>query len=234
MVPPSPPFTQTSDSPSRQLFPWQLADSTGFEIVSQYEISDPITKVCITLPRLNGLTINEMIFVEWAIAYYKLEGNYKNIPIVDLMEVCYRFIALRLGWAEWVKDDLIFDNSLKFKGDEINIETALSIEAQDGTRKMVPVNILYLVFGFILDEFGACLGKPATNETLIKISMLQQLRELTGQKSITDSKTTTPITPDSPAEHLGNATSDMSEKPLNTKRKSNFKEETRKPVPSPS
>ena len=133
-----------SDSP---LFPWQATDEIP---AATKEIKDPVSGASITLPRLAGLSVNEVIFAQWAVEKYSfLSGELRSddpTTIVDLMGFCHRFICLRLGLADWVENDL------RFQSEAVGPQQSLTMTLPDGQRKAAPLHMLYLIYAFFVDE----------------------------------------------------------------------------------
>jgi hypothetical protein len=129
------------------LFPWQATDEIP---AATQELKDPVSGASITLPRLSGLTVNEVIFAQWAVGQYPfLSGELRSDDpqtIVGLMEFCHRFICLRLGLADWVGDEL------RFQGAPVSTQQSLTMTLPDGQRKSAPLHMLYLLYAFFVDE----------------------------------------------------------------------------------
>jgi hypothetical protein len=188
-----------------QLFPWQATD----EIPSATkEIKDPVSGASITLPRLSGLTVNEVLFAQWAVSEYTfLNGELRSddpSTIVGLMGFCHRFICLRMGLADWVEDDLRFQDA------PVAAQQSLSMTMPDGQRKAAPLHMLYLIYAFFIDEQRAWTsGKDeAQMMDAILAGMKRQAAiatSSTGAESTGISNEDSQTTPDSPDEPLADA-----------------------------
>lgn len=180
-----------SNSP---LFPWQAVEAQS---PLTQEIKDPNSQASITLPRLNGLAVNEIMFAQWAVKQYGflrsgLSGDVLNRPgvLADVAQFCYRFLCLRLGWADW------HDGELLFEGEPISINDALTMPLPDGQKKAAPATLLLCIYGFFFDEQAAFLGKQQSR-MMTAIAQDFNLRS-TGETSTGKSNEPTQDTPDSP------------------------------------
>lgn len=131
----------------------------------------------ITLPRYNSLTVNEMLFLEWASKEYKhlAQGLNSSLAVVqELKEFCHRFICLRLKLASWEGDSLLF------AGEPLTTEQTMM--GADG--QLLPIYMMYLIYGFATDEQGRWLGvkKPDMVETVLR-SINQSIGETSGESS---------------------------------------------------
>lgn len=220
-----------SNSP---LYPWLITPEGPVELTKT--IKDPVTGLGRELPVLGGLTVQENLFLDWAQARFGILEKGQDvfkISITTLMEICYRFLALRLGLADWVKDELFFDKGafdgkVEFKSNPIAMEELLSVEDQQGRSKAIPLNLLHLIFGFLLEEHFVSLGKPQKLMAKIELVILEELTQSTGPKPTGESSDATQTTLDSPVEPLDDAQSLKSSTPLKATNKPNSKGSTGK------
>jgi len=196
--------------PDSPLFPWQSSEDSP---KLTQEIKDPLSPARIELPRHEGLLLNEVLFAQWAAKTYSFfgEGLSSDPQVVtDLIDFCHRFLCLRLQLADWVKDDLAFDDK------PLTATESLSIPLPDGSSKAAPLYLLYMIYGFFVEEQAAWLGKPQSR-------MMETIRNavapLSGEKSIGDSSDTTPAIQDSPEKHSDDAPSKSSKAHLKAPKK---------------
>src|SRR6056297_944483 len=134
-------FAPMPDSP---LFPWQSSEDSP---KLTQEIKDPLSPARIELPRHEGLLLNEVLFAQWAAKTYSFfgEGLSSDPQVVtELIDFCHRFLCLRLQLADWVKDDLAFDDK------PLTATESLSIPLPDGSSKAAPLYLLYMIYGFFV------------------------------------------------------------------------------------
>jgi hypothetical protein len=195
-----------SDSP---LFPWQASEDSPKRM---QEIKDPLSPVRIELPKIDGLTLNEVLFAQWAEKHYQFfREGLENKPetISELIDFCHKFLCLRLELADWVKDDLLFE------GQALKPADSLSIALPNGDRKAAPLYLMYMLYGFFTEEQAAWLGKSSRMMETIK----NAVAPLTGEIATGDSSGTTPTTQDLPDEHSDAAQSTSSNKRLKAPKK---------------
>jgi hypothetical protein len=196
-----------SDSP---LFPWQASEDSPKQT---QEIKDPLSPVRTELPKIDGLMLNEVLFAQWAEKQYSFikEGLESNKPkqIPELIDFCHKFLCLRLELADWVKDDLAFE------GQALTPADSLSIALPNGGKKAAPLYVMWMIYGFFVEEQAAWLGKSSSMMEAIKSVVAPS----TGGTSIGDSSGTTQTTQDSPGEHSDDAQSTSSSKRLKAPKK---------------
>jgi len=195
-----------SDSP---LFPW-IAEE-GVSPLNE-EIKEPISGASITLPRLNGLSVNEVLFSQWALEKYAFtrksiistgSGDEMFLAtdpatLIELAEFCHYFLCLRLGLADWVGEDL------SFVGDRITPAQSLSMPTTDGQRRAAPLYLLYMIYSFWIDEQNRWTSGKADPQVMTILGRLLAMKDQpTGENSTTITSENTPA--DSPAEPLPDA-----------------------------
>lgn len=199
-----------SDSP---LFPWQVADD---QPPLTQEIKDPLSPLRIVLPKYEGLLVNEVLFAQWAVENYTFMSNLlSSEPSVvrELVDFCHKFLCLRLGLADWVKDDLSFVDA------SITAEQSLSIPLPNGQKKSAPLYLLYMIYGFFTEEQSAWLGKSSRMMEIIQNALTTE--EQTGANSTGESNDSTQTTPDLQGETSDDAQSTSSKPPLKVPKKPN-------------
>jgi hypothetical protein len=186
------------DSP---LFPWVASEN---ESPLTQDIKDPNSPAKLTLPKLNGLTVNEVLFAQWAAQQDKkypfLSGSLDSNPlaVIGLTDFCHKFLCLRLGLADWGGENLVFD------GEPLKPEHSLTLPLPNGQRKAAPLYCLYLIYGFFVDEQRAWLtGKPSAQ----MMKAIEASIKPTGPTSTGDSNELTQVTDDLPAETSDDAQS---------------------------
>lgn len=166
-----------------QLLPWIAEEGKSPQTE---EIKDPISGASITLPRINGLTVNEVLFAQWAVDHYEFaeQGTVKLNPkaILELTQFCHRFLCLRLGLADWNGDTLVFSGAPRDPKD------TLTMVGSDGQQKAATMHMLYLIWGFFIDEENRWMGKLNT-QSMTKVSEI--LAQLIGEPSIASSEPNT-------------------------------------------
>lgn len=194
--------------PDSPLFPWQIVDDIP---PSTQEIKDPLSPARITLPRLGGLTVNEVLFAQWASETYSFfDGGLNSDPktTLELTQFCHQFLCLRLGLADWV------ENKLHFTGESFSANDSLKLP--DG--KAIPLYLMYMLYGFFVEENAAWLGKPGSQMmTTIEKAIAPSIWE----NSTGNSSDTTPAIQDSLDEPLGDAPPTSSKKQLIAPKKQN-------------
>jgi len=209
-----------SDSPSSApLFPWIAEEGVA---PLEQEIKDPVSGASITLPRLNGLTVNEVLFAQWAVEQYpflKTGGIDSAAPqtIIHLNEFAHRFLCLRMDRADWGDGELIF------RGDKLTPNDSLMMSTADGQRRAAPLYLLYLIYGFFAEEQAAWLsGKTEGGmmQTILSAIAPQQTSDtFTGSSS-----ESTPDTRDSQAETSGGAPPTLSKAPSNRRKQAAWRD----------
>lgn len=195
------------------LVPWLVSES---ETPLTQEIKDPNGPAKLTLPKLNGLTVNEVLFAQWAARqddkYPFFNGSLDSTPmaVIGLTDFCHKFLCLRLGLADWAND------GLAFTGVELKAQDSLTLSLPNGQKKAAPLYCLYLIYGFFVDEQRAWLtGKPSAQ----MMKAIEASIKPTGQTSTGDSNEPTQGTDDLPAETSGDAQSQSSKGRLNRPKK---------------
>jgi hypothetical protein len=188
-----------SDSQSSPLFPW-IAEE-GVSPLTQ-EIKDPVSGASITLPRLNGLTVNEVLFAQWASEAYPFlaTGGVDSAPqtIVHISEFAHRFLCLRMELADWGDGDLLF------RGDPLTPADSLTMPMADGQKRAAPMYLLWLIYGFFVEEQTAWLSGKTEGGMMATILSAIAPRS-TGQSFTGASSENTPAILDSPGEPLPDA-----------------------------
>jgi hypothetical protein len=195
-----------SDSP---LFPWQASEDSPKQT---QEIKDPLSPVRIELPKIDGLTLNEVLFAQWASSHYSfIEAGLSSDAntVSELVDFCHKFLCLRLELADWVKDDLLFE------GQALKLADSLSIGLPNGDKKAVPLYLMYMIYGFFTEEQASWLGKSSRMMETIKNAVAPS----TGEIVTGDSSGTTPTTQDSLGEPSDDAQSTSSSKRLKAPKK---------------
>lgn len=144
-------------------FPWIASDSQRQQ---EQEIKDPVSGAAITLPRLGGLTVNEVLFAQWAAEHYDFfakDLTSQGQTVLELADFCHKFLCLRLGLADWGGDDLSFD------GEPVTQLQSLSMPLPSGQRIAAPLFVMYLIYGFFFEERSAWLGEPQ-NQMMSRIA----------------------------------------------------------------
>lgn len=111
-----------------------------------------MSEASITLPRLNGLTVNEVMFLNWAAeALPNLNKGLSNAPsvVTELTQFCHVFLCLRLEKADWNVDQLVFEGA--------ELKPSQTLKMADG--RSIPLYLMYLIYGFAVDEESRWLGK---------------------------------------------------------------------------
>jgi hypothetical protein len=167
-------------------------------------LTDPVSEASITLPRLNGLTVNEVMFLGWASENFpNLNQGLSQDPkvVADLVQFCHNFLCLRLEKADWGGDGLVWE------GEPLKPTQTLRMTGADGQPKAATLYLMYLVYGFAIDEEKRWLGEqsPGMVEAVLGlINRIQEIRQSTGEmsgaSSTGDSLESTQVIPDSPAE----------------------------------
>jgi hypothetical protein len=135
-----------SDSP---LLPW-IAEPGKVPLTET--LTDPVSEASITLPRLNGLTVNEVMFLNWAAENLpNLNKGLSNAPsvVTELTQFCHSFLCLRLEKADWNVDQLVFEGQ--------PLKPSQTLKMADG--RSIPLYLMYLIYGFAVDEESRWLGK---------------------------------------------------------------------------
>jgi hypothetical protein len=174
-----------SPSQSSPLFPW-IAEE-GVSPLTQ-EIKDPVSGASITLPRLNGLTVNEVLFAQWASEAYPFltTGGVDSAPktIVDISEFAHRFLCLRMELADWGDGDLLF------KGEPLTPADSLTMPMADGQKRAAPMYLLWLIYGFFVEEQTAWLsGKTEGGMMATILSAIAPLSTGAGSTAISSTNT---------------------------------------------
>lgn len=177
-------------------------------------LTDPISGASITLPKLNGLTVNEVQFIGWTAEHLPhLRNGLNSTPAVvgDLTTFCHTFLCLRLGKADWGGDGLVFE------GEPLTPADTLTMSGADGQAKAAPLYMLYLVYGFAINEEQIWLGEhnPGMLQAVLGVieeakRMRQSTGEPSGEASTGDSSENTPTIPGSRVERLDDAPSTSS------------------------
>lgn len=135
-------------------FPWIASDSQNPQT---QEIKDPVSGVSISLPKMGGLTVNEVLFAQWAAEHYDFfakDLTSQGQTVLELADFCHKFLCLRLGLADWGGDDLSFD------GEAIKPQQSLAMALPTGQQIAAPLFVMYLIYGFFFEERAAWLGEP--------------------------------------------------------------------------
>jgi hypothetical protein len=192
------------------LFPWIAEEGATPQT---QEIKDPVSGASITLPRINGLTVNEVLFSQWAIANYAftqrsvLSSDDGEVflatdpkTITELSQFCHQFLCLRLGLAAWG------DGELVFSGERVTPAESLAMPTADGQRRSAPLYLLYLIYSFWMDEQGRWASGKAEPQMLGLLGdLLKPKSQSTGENFTGNSSESTQGTPDSQAAPLADA-----------------------------
>jgi len=168
------------------------------------EIKDPVSGASITLPRLNGLTVNEVLFAQWAVTNYpfmaanELSFSLGPDSVLHMAEFCHQFLCLRMGLADWG------DGALIFPGEPLTAKDSLTMTTADGQKRSAPMNILFLLYGFWCDEQRAWLSGKTEGAMLRTIQQAIAPLQI-GMTSTGVSSENTPDTTDLQGEILGDA-----------------------------
>lgn len=187
-------------------FPWQASPEIP---AAKQTLTDPVSGVAIELPKLGGLTVNEMLFAQWLGTqdYAFIQGDLNSEPqnVKNLVAFCHQFLCLRLGLADWV------DDALQFIGESVTQNESLTMIMPSGLGKAAPLYILYLIYGFFVEEQSTWLGKPDSKMIAAIVSVLEAKQ--TGQKSTGSLPESTQGIPDLPEPPLEDAPSPSSKAP---------------------
>lgn len=203
-----------SQSSTAPLLPW-IAEE-GISPLTQ-EIKDPVSGASITLPRLNGLTVNEVLFAQAAVEKYEFlkSGAIDSTPatVIALTEFAHHFLCLRLGLADWLGD------GLTFTGEALTPADSLTMVGADGQKRAVSLYMLYLLYGFFVEEQTAWLSGKTEGGMMTKI-LSAIAPPQTGVQSIGESRDHFPDTPNSPDVRLDAALPTSSKGRLRQSKKS--------------
>jgi hypothetical protein len=188
-----------SDSP---LLPW-IAEPDKTPLTET--LIDPVSEASITLPRFNGLTVNEVMFLNWSAENLKsLAKGLSNAPdvVIELTQFCHYFLCLRLEKADWNVDALVFE------GPELKPSQTLKM----GDGRSIPLYLMYLIYGFAVDEESRWLGKqnPKMLEAVRDVISSQLIGNESGEPSTGNSNESSQDTPDSAEKPLAVAPSTSS------------------------
>lgn len=174
-----------SDSP---LLPW-IAEPGKTPLTET--LTDPVSEASITLPRLNGLTVNEVMFLNWAAeALPNLNKGLSNAPsvVTELTQFCHNFLCLRLEKADWNVDQLVFDGP--------TLKPPQTLKMADG--RAIPLYLMYLIYGFAVDEESRWLGKSDPKMlAVVRDVIAQSIGNESGEASTGNFSANSQDTPDS-------------------------------------
>jgi len=174
-----------SDSP---LLPWI---SEPGKVPLTETLTDPVSEASITLPRFNGLTVNEVMFLNWAAENLpNLNKGLSNAPTVvtELTQFCHCFLCLRLEKADWNIDQLVFEGP--------ELKPSQTLKMPDG--RSIPLYLMYLVYGFAVDEESRWLGKQNPQMlAAVRDVITQSIGNESGEPSIGNFNESSQDTPDS-------------------------------------
>jgi hypothetical protein len=119
-----------------------------------------------------------------------LAQGLSNAPavVVELTQFCHYFLCLRLEKADWNVDALVFD------GPELKPSQTLKM----GDGRSIPLYLMYLIYGFAVDEESRWLGKQNPKMLgAVRDVIGQSIGNESGEPSTGNSNESSPDTPDS-------------------------------------